>query len=84
MILIAMIEVIALVGIVLSFWAMEQGPVSLVSAILGTRPGFVFVFAVALTYIFPSILKERLTRGAAITKIISIALIIAGVTIINL
>jgi len=83
-ILIALNESVALVGIVLSFWAMEQGPVSLVSTILGTRPAFVFIFAVALTRIFPFILKESLTRGVVIIKTASITLIITGVAIINL
>ena len=82
--LIALNEGMALVGIILSFWAIEQGPVSLVSTILSTRPAFVFLFAVALTRIFPSILEERITKGTVITKAISIALVIIGVTIINL
>ena len=84
MTLVAINECIALVGIVLSFWAMERGPVSLVSTIMSIRPGLVFVCTVALTRVFPSILEERLTRGVAITKTVSIALIIAGVAIINL
>lgn len=82
--LIALNESVALVGIILSFWAIERGPVSLVSTILSTRPAFVFLFAVGLTRILPSILEERLTKGTVITKVISIALIIIGVTIINL
>jgi uncharacterized membrane protein len=81
--LITLNEGAALAGIVLSFWAMEQGPVSLVSAVLSARPGFVFLCAVALTRIFPAILEERLTRGVAIIKTVSIVLIIIGVTIIN-
>ena len=80
---IAFNEMIALAGIVLSFWAIERGPVSLVSTILGIRPAIVFLCAVALTRILPSIVKERLTRGVVITKTASIALIIIGVTIIN-
>lgn len=82
--LIALNECIALAGIILSFWAIERGPVSLVSTILSTRPAFVFLYAVALTRILPSILEERLSKGVIITKSISIALIIIGVTIINL
>ena len=77
-------ECIALVGIVLSFWAMERGPVSLVSTILSVRPCFVFIYALALSRIFPAILEERLSRGIAIIKIISISLIIGGVTLLTL
>ena len=77
-------ECIALVGIILSFWAMEQGPVSLVSTILSIRPCFVFIYALALSRIFPAILEERLSRGIAIIKIISLSLIIGGVTLLTL
>ena len=84
MVLLAVNECIALAGIILSFWAMELGPVSLVSTILGTRPAFVFICTVALTRVFPSVLEERLTRGVAVIKTVSIALIIVGVAIINL
>jgi small-conductance mechanosensitive channel len=84
MVLLALNECIALAGIILSFWAMELGKVSLVSTILGTRPAFVFIGAVALTRIFPGVLEERLTRNVAFIKTVSIALIITGVTVINL
>jgi len=83
MVLLTINECIALWGIILSFWAMELGKVSLASTILGTRPAFVFVSAVALTRFFPSMLEERLTRGVAVIKTVSIALIIIGVAIIN-
>lgn len=82
--LIVLMECVALTGIILSFWAMEEGPVSLVSTVLGVRPAVVFLCAVALTRILPSIVEERLTRGVVITKTVSIALIITGVTVINL
>lgn len=81
--LIAIMEIGALVGIVMSFWAIERGPVSLVSAVLGIRPAIVFLFAMVLTRTVPSMLEERITRGVVITKTVSIALIILGVTIIN-
>ncbi|MFC1864579.1 EamA family transporter [Chloroflexota bacterium] len=77
-------ECIALVGIILSFWAIEQGPVSLVSTILSTRPCFVFIYALVLSRIFPAVLEERLSRGTLIIKITSIGLIISGVTLLTL
>jgi len=82
--LLALNETIALAGIVLSFWAMERGPVSLVSTILSARPCLVFIYALALSCAFPAVLDERLSRGIVALKIVSIALIIGGVTIINL
>lgn len=77
-------ECIALVGIILSFWAMEEGPVSLVSTILSIRPSFVFIYALAVSRIFPAVLEEHLSRGTVVIKIISISLIIGGVTLLTL
>jgi len=77
-------ESIVIVGFVLSFWSMQQGPVSLVSTILGTRPAFVFVFALALSFFFPSVLNERFSQGVIITRVVSIGLVIGGVTLLTL
>ena len=76
-------ECLALVGILLGFWAMERGPVSLVSTILSVRPLFVFIYALALSRVFPAVLEEHLSRGVAVIKIISIALIVGGVTLLT-
>lgn len=84
LLLITFNEAIALVGILLSFWAMERGPVSLVSTVMGIRPFFVFLGVLALSRIFPRVLDERLSRGIIALKIVSIALIIGGVATINL
>ena len=77
-------ECIALVGIILSYWAIQQGPVSLVSTIFSIRPAFVFIFALALSQIFPAVLEERLSKGIIVIKIISISLIIGGVSLLTL
>jgi len=84
LILLAFNETIALGGIILSFWAMERGPVSLVSTVMGARPFFVFLYALALSRTFPAVLDERLSRGIVLLKVASIALIVGGVAIINL
>jgi drug/metabolite transporter (DMT)-like permease len=81
---IAFNETIALAGIVLSFWAIETGPVSLVSTVMGIRPLFVFLYAVALSRFLPAVLDERFSPGIAVLKVVSIALILGGVAIINL
>jgi drug/metabolite transporter (DMT)-like permease len=77
-------ELLVVAGVILFFWAMEQGPVSLVATITGTRPAFVFIFALALGRIFPAVLEERLSRGIIVLKVISIALIVGGVTLLTL
>ena len=81
---IAFNEIIALVGIVLSFWAIERGPVSLVSTVMGIRPFFVFLYALVLSRSFPTVLDEHFSPGIAALKIASIALVVGGVAIINL
>ena len=82
--LIAVNETIALAGIVLGFWAMERGPISLVTTVLGTRPFFVFLFALALSHFYPAVLVERFTRATIAVKVVSIGLILGGISIINL
>jgi drug/metabolite transporter (DMT)-like permease len=77
-------ETIVIVGFVMSLWAMEQGPVSLVSTILNTRPAFVFVYALVLSFFFPAVLNERFSRGVIITRVVSIGLVIGGVTLLTL
>jgi drug/metabolite transporter (DMT)-like permease len=81
---IAFNETIALAGIILSFWAIETGPVSLVSTVMGIRPFFVFLYAMVLSRFFPTVLDERLSPGIVSLKVVSIALIVGGVAIINL
>jgi hypothetical protein len=76
-------ETIALGAAVLSFWAMERGPIALVSTIMAARPFFVFLYAIALSRALPAVLDERLTRGIAVLKVVSIGLVVGGVAIIN-
>ncbi|MFC2035073.1 EamA family transporter [Chloroflexota bacterium] len=75
-------ESIAVVGILLSFLAIERGPVSLVSTIMSIRPGFVFIYTLVLSLIFPRVLKEHLSRGTIAIKVISIGLITGGVILL--
>ena len=82
--LILLNECIAVGGIILSFWAIERGPVSLVSTVLSTRPAFVFLYALALSLFFPAVLEEHLSKGAMVTKIVAISLVIGGVTLVTL
>ena len=77
-------ETLTIAGFAMSFWAMEQGPISLVSTILGTRPAFVFIFALALSFFLPAVLNERFSRGVIITRVVSIGLVIGGVALLTL
>ncbi len=77
-------QCIVCVGVLLSFFAVEKGPISLVSAVANIRPAFVFLIAVTLSRFFPGVVDERLTRGTVILKFSAIAIIIGGVTLLTL
>ena len=77
-------EVLAPVGILLSFWALERGPVSLVATITGSRPIFVVIFALILSYIFPRFLIRSAGREMLAFRLIATAMIVGGIAIIYL
>jgi drug/metabolite transporter (DMT)-like permease len=78
-------ETMTLGGYLLSFWAMANGPVSLASTVMGTRPCFVFLYTLLLSRVFKgALLEEYLNKGIIVVKIVSIGLIVGGVAIINL
>lgn len=80
--LLAFNETLAPLGITLSFWALERGPVSLVSTIVGSRPMFVVIFALALSRIMPRFVDWR--PGRLPLRLIATAMIVGGISIIHL
>jgi drug/metabolite transporter (DMT)-like permease len=84
MALLAFNEVLAPAGILFSFWAIERGPVSLVSTILGSRPIFVFIFALVLGRIFPVLLDWRPTKETLMLRLTATVMITGGIAIIHL
>ncbi|MEA3253593.1 MAG: EamA family transporter [Chloroflexota bacterium] len=82
--LIALDEVLAPLGILLSFWALERGPVSLVSAILSSRPAFVLMAALILSRLSPVFLLWRSGRAMLILRLIATAMVVGGIAIIYL
>ena len=82
--LLAFNEILAPAGIVLAFWAIERGPVSLVSTILGSRPIFVFIFALVLGRIFPVLLDWRPSKEALMLRLTATVMIAGGIAIIHL
>ena len=72
-------------GIAMMFWAMELGPVSLVSAITSSRPIFVVIYALILSRIRPMFLLEgKSGRGVLAARLIATAMIAGGIAIIYL
>ena len=83
MALFAFNETLAMTGIILVFWAMKSGPVSLVSAITGSRPIFVVVYALILSRIWPMFLLEwKSSRGVLALRLIAAVTIASGIAII--
>jgi len=77
-------ETLAPIGIVLTFWALERGPVSLVSTIVSSRPIFVVIYALILSRVWPMFLEWQADRGMLALRLIAIAMIVGGIAIIYL
>jgi len=82
--LLAVNETLALIGIVLSLWAMARGPISLVSPIIGSRPIFVVIFALLLSRISPMFLEWQPGKGTLALRLMATAMIVGGIAIIYL
>ena len=77
-------EILAPVAIVLSIWALANGPVSLVSPIVGSRPMFVVISALILSRLSPGFLKWESSRRILALRLIGTAMIVGGISCIYL
>jgi len=77
-------EILVVIGVVLSFWAMEMGPISLVSTIASSRPIFVLIYALILSRISPTFLEWQSGKRMLVLRLIAIAMIVSGIAIIYL
>ncbi len=82
---IALVQILALGGIILGAWATQSGPVSLVAAIFSIKPLFVFFFAVVISQRLPGfiIMIDTSLREIA-TKVTATLVIVGGITAIVL
>jgi len=62
--------------------ALELGPVSLVTALSGTRALFVVIYSTGLAFKWHGALGERTTSGVLTVKILSAMVIVIGVAAI--
>jgi uncharacterized membrane protein len=76
--------VIVFVGMALTLWAIDLGPVSLVSTVMSTRPLIVLAFSVLFSTRFWRLLDEPLDRKTLTNKLVSTAMIVAGISAIAL
>jgi len=82
--LLALNEILAISAAMLTFWALDRGPVSLVSTITSSRPMFVLIFALILSRLSPMFLEWDSDRGILALRLIATAMIIGGIAIIHL
>ena len=71
-------EPIAISGRYVLFTAATLGPITLISALGQTQMFFVLLFAIAVSMIWPKVIKEKITRKEIIEKIIGITLVFIG------
>jgi len=77
-------ETLVVCAAMLSFWAMKNGPISLVSTILASRPVFVFITAIVLSRVFPGFVYWQSGGRALRYKFGATLAIITGIAIIYL
>lgn len=78
-------ELAAMFSLVLGFWAIQNGPVSLASTIFNSKPLFVFIYAMLLARFMPGFLLEfRAGRRDVLVKIIATLMIVGGIALIFL
>lgn len=85
MVLLTINEVLVVGSSIMLFWAMERGPVSLVSTIASTRPVFVIIYALIMSRFLPGVLLERnLSRKMLAVRLGATAMIAGGIVMIYL
>ncbi|UCE97383.1 MAG: EamA family transporter [Dehalococcoidia bacterium] len=78
-------EMLVVASAIMMFWAMERGPVSLVSTLTSTRPLFVVIYVLILSRFLPNLLFEGdLGRGVMLVRLVATAMIAGGIAIIYL
>lgn len=82
--LVALNEALAMLGAMMLFWAIQEGPVSLVSTITASRPIFVLTFAFILSRVLPAFLEWQRGRGTLALRLIATAMIVGGIAVIYL
>ena len=75
---------LVLVGMVFTLEAIYNGPVSLASTVMATRPLFVFGLGIVLSMGASNVLNEPLEGRILATKLLAIAMMVAGVGAVTL
>lgn len=71
------------IGLVLTIWAIELGPVSLVATAMSSRPLFVFIMSIGMSLPVWKLLNEPLDRRTLAIKLLSTIMILVGISAIS-
>ena len=82
--MVALVEVVVTVAVLVSFAAINLGPVSLVAAISAIQPSLVFLYSLGLATIAPTSFGSWIARGTLRPQVAGIAAITAGVVLISI
>lgn len=70
-------------GVLLVNYALLLGPIAFVQAAISVQVLFAVIIGLILTRYFPKIIRENVSRGHVIVKVISVMFIIFGTLIIS-
>jgi len=76
-------QAVAYVAVFAYNYAIAHGPITLISSVGATQPLFVLLFATILSYRFPRVLREELTRMDIALKVLGLIAIFAGTYLIQ-
>lgn len=76
-------QAVAYVSVFAYNYAIAHGPITLISSVGATQPLFVLLFATILSYRFPRVLREELTRMDVALKVLGLIAIFAGTYLIQ-
>ena len=76
-------QAVAYVSVFAYSYAIAHGPITLISSVGATQPLFVLLFATVLSYRFPRVLREELTRMDLALKGLGLIAILSGTYLIQ-
>jgi len=76
-------EFFSIAGRWVEYFAYSFGPVALVSVVGGTQTFYCILLGAGLTFMYPRVFKEDVSRGNIIKKIIVGAILIVGLYLVN-
>ena len=65
-------------------WALWLAPVALVGALAGVQGLFVFLIGMFLTYYYPQLVEENISRRVVLQKLLGALILIFGVIVLQL